>query len=113
MVAVILFTALLLAGSVWWQTLVAARRQPAPSDPLLTFTVDGLDCPVWCSVRLGEQVDRLDGARVERVLRGSGQVQIRFDPKRLSPTDLERALARAGMTLVACDTPQGEVPNCR
>src|SRR5690606_19682003 len=44
-----------------------AARQPAADAPRLEFTVDGLDCPVWCAVRLSDGIDGLDGAEVEQI----------------------------------------------
>lgn len=78
-----------------------ARRSPAPDDPEIEFTVDGLDCPVWCAVRLSEAIDRLDGARVEGIDQKHGKVIVRHDPARQNLAALEALFAARGFPVRA------------
>ena len=83
------------------RALMKARRQPAADAPLVEFTVDGLDCPVWCAVRLSESIDRLDGARVESLDRNTGKVVVRHDPRRQNVAALRRVFTARGFAVQA------------
>lgn len=84
-------TAWLLYG--WWD---GARRDPGPGAAQTEFLVDGLDCPVWCPVRLMDAIDGLDGARVTTIDREHGRVLVRHDPARQPAGDLRALLERHG-----------------
>lgn len=73
-----------------------AQRDPGAAATRTTFDVEGLDCPVWCSVRLTEAIDGLDGARVDSIDRGHGRVVVRHDPARQSTTRLRALLQEHG-----------------
>ena len=76
-------------------------RQPADDAPRVAFTVDGLDCPVWCAVRLTESIDGLDGARVESLDQKSGKVIVRHDPARQNVAALTKLFAARGFAVHA------------
>ena len=90
-VGVLIFTAT--AASLAYR---AARRQPAADAPRVEFTVDGLDCPVWCAVRLSDGIDGLDGALVESMDQKSGKVIVRHDPARQNVAALREAFGVRG-----------------
>lgn len=82
-----------MAGHGAWDR---AGRAPGPDAPAVTFTIEGLDCAFWCSVRLCEAIDPLDGAQVESVDRERGRVVVRHDPARQSVARLRAVLERSG-----------------
>ena len=82
---------------------VEAARQPAADAPRLEFTVDGLDCPVWCAVRLSDGIDGLDGAEVEQIDQKNGKVVVRFDPARQNEADLTAQFAQRGFPVRAVE----------
>ncbi len=84
------------AAMVGWQALRDWRRAPGANAILTRYEVDGLDCPVWCSVRLSEGIDALDGARVESIDRERGVVTIARDPARQSDAALRSLLTARG-----------------
>lgn len=80
-----------------------ARRRPAEDAPRVEFTVDGLDCPVWCAVRLTDCIDRLDGARVESIDQKTGKVIVRHDPKRQNVDGLRQLFDKRGFAVQASE----------
>jgi hypothetical protein len=80
----------------WWDR---ARRDPGPDAAETEFLVDGLDCPVWCSVRLLDAIDGLDGARVTAIDQEHGRVVVRHDPGRQTASHLRELLARHGFPM--------------
>ncbi|MGE3172360.1 MAG: heavy-metal-associated domain-containing protein [Planctomycetota bacterium] len=74
----------------------AAVRAPAADAPRVEFDVEGLDCPVWCAVRLTENFDDLDGARIESIDQQHGRVVVRHDPARQDLAALRALLQRHG-----------------
>ena len=91
---VLLFAAI--AGSLAYRD---SLRTPAPDAPRVEFTVDGLDCPVWCAVRLTESIDHLDGARVESIDQQTGKVIVRHDPSRQNLATLQKLFAARGFAV--------------
>lgn len=86
-----------------------ARRDPGPDAAQIEFTVDGLDCPVWCSVRLLDAIDDLDGARVTAIDQERGRVIVRHDPSRQPASNLRQLLERHGFPVTgagAASTPR-------
>lgn len=98
-----------------WRAWRAAERQPAADAPRLEFTVDGLDCPVWCAVRLSDGIDGLDGAEVELLDQKNGKVVVRFDPTRQNEADLRASFARRGFPVLRSEplAPAGPSPHDR
>ena len=86
-----------MAGHGAWDR---ARRAPGPDAPAVTFTVEGLHCAFWCSIRLEQAIDALDGARVESLDRERGRVVVRHDPARQSVATLRAVLERSGFGVV-------------
>ena len=80
-----------------------ARRQPGLDAPRTEFTLDGLDCPFWCAVRLTESVDGLDGARVEAMDQKNGKVIVRHDVSRQNVDDLVRIIESHGFAVQAIE----------
>jgi hypothetical protein len=76
-------------------------RSPDDDAPRVEFTVDGLDCPVWCAVRLTESIDHLDGARVESLDQKNGKVIVRHDPTRQNVAALQKLFAARGFAVQA------------
>ncbi|MFT7536075.1 MAG: hypothetical protein ACI85K_002029 [Hyphomicrobiaceae bacterium] len=74
-------------------------RQPAADAPRVEFTIDGLDCPVWCAVRLTESIDGLDGARVESLNQKDGKVIVRHDPTRQNVDTLRKLFGARGFAV--------------
>lgn len=74
-------------------------RQPAEDAPRVEFTIDGLDCPVWCAVRLTESIDGLDGARVESLDQKMGKVIVRHDPTRQNVEALRKLFGARGFAV--------------
>jgi len=89
-----------LYGWVQWRK---AARTPADDAPRVAFTVDGLDCPVWCAVRLTESIDGLDGALVELLDQNTGKVVVRHDPNRQNVDALRALLDRRGFAVKAAE----------
>lgn len=79
------------------------RRAPGNSAPLIKFTVDGLDCPFWCAVRLTEAIDGLNGAHVETWDRFEGTVVVRHDPARQDVETLRLLIEEAGFPVLEMD----------
>jgi hypothetical protein len=73
-----------------------AQRDPGPAALQTEFTVDGLDCPVWCSVRMMDAIDGLDGAHLATIDREHGRVIVRHDPARQPAHQLRRLLEQHG-----------------
>ena len=71
-------------------------REPAEDAPRVEFTIEGLDCPVWCAVRLTESIDGLDGARVERMDQKTGKVIVQHDPARQNEETLRKLFGERG-----------------
>lgn len=90
-VGIVLFAAI--AGARAYRD---ALRQPAEDAPRLEFSVEGLDCPVWCAVRLTESIDGLDGARVESLDQKNGKVIVRHDPTRQNEEALRKLFDARG-----------------
>jgi hypothetical protein len=90
-----------LAAFAGYRAFDDARRRPAADDPRTAFTVEGLDCPVWCAVRLTESIDRLDGARGETFDRNHGTVVVRHDPSRQNEAALRAVFAANGFPVEA------------
>jgi copper chaperone CopZ len=67
------------------------------------FTVEGLDCPVWCAVRLSNSIDSLDGARVESIDQKTGKVIVRHDPARQNVEVLRKLIDARGFTVQASE----------
>lgn len=86
------------------------QRQPAPDAPRIEFTVEGLDCPLWCAVRLTETIDGLDGARVERLDQKTGKVVVRHDPSRQNVQALSNAFEARGFAVTASESIGGIKP---
>lgn len=80
-----------------------AQRRPAEDAPRVEFTLDGLDCPVWCAVRLTESVDGLDGARVESLDQKNGKVIVRHDPNRQNVEALHKLFDARGFAVKASE----------
>lgn len=78
-----------------------ARRAPGPDAQRIEFDVEGLDCPVWCSVRLSDAIDGLDGARVTAIDREHGRVVVAHDPTRQTVRDLQTLMGRHGFPVTA------------
>lgn len=74
-------------------------RQPAEDAPRVEFTIEGLDCPVWCAVRLTESIDVLDGARVESLDQKNGKVIVRHDPNRQNVETLRKLFGARGFAV--------------
>lgn len=81
-----------------------AQRQPAADAPRIEFTVEGLDCPVWCAVRLSDSIDRLDGARVESIDQKTGKVIVRHDPNRQNVDGLRKLFDARGFAVQASES---------
>lgn len=95
---------LLLAGGLYgWVQWRKAARTPSEDAPRVAFTVDGLDCPVWCAVRLTESIDGLDGALVEVLDQKNGKVVVRHDPSRQNVDALRDLLDRRGFAVKASE----------
>lgn len=90
-------------GLYSWQAAQRAARRPADDAPRVAFTVDGLDCPVWCAVRLSASIDGLDGAEVEVFDQKSGKVVVRHDPTRQNVEALRQLLDRRGFAVQAAE----------
>lgn len=101
----------LLAAGLGYQALRRAQRTPAADAPRTEFAVEGLDCPVWCAVRLTESIDRLDGAVVERLDQHGGKVVVRYDPSRQNVEQLRRLLDARGFPVVRAMTLAPPPPN--
>ena len=80
-----------------------AQRRPAADAPRIEFTLEGLDCPVWCAVRLTESVDGLDGARVESLDQKNGKVIVRHDPNRQNVQALHKLFDARGFAVTASE----------
>ena len=93
-VGVLAFAAI--AGSLAYRD---ALRQPAQDAPRVEFTIEGLDCPVWCAVRLTESIDGLDGARVESLDQKNGKVIVRHDPNRQNVETLHKLFGAQGFAV--------------
>lgn len=78
-------------------------RQPAEDAPRVEFTVEGLDCPVWCAVRLSNSIDSLDGARVESIDQKTGKVIVRHDPARQNVEVLRKLIDARGFAVQASE----------
>ncbi len=87
---------LVVAAWLGLQAWSEARRAPAADAPVVEFAVDGLDCPVWCSVQLSEAIDALDGAVVEGLDRQAGTVRVRHDPARQGVESLRAVVEERG-----------------
>lgn len=85
-----------IAGTLAYQDVL---RQPAEDAPRVEFTIDGLDCPVWCAVRLTESIDGLDGARVESLDQKLGKVIVRHDPARQNVEALRKLFGARGFAV--------------
>ncbi|MCA8973617.1 MAG: heavy-metal-associated domain-containing protein [Planctomycetes bacterium] len=85
-----------LGGWLGYQAWDDARRDPGTAAPLVEFSVEGLDCPVWCAVKLSDAIDELDGARVEHFDRRTGTVTVRHDPDRQDVEALKSVFAARG-----------------
>ena len=83
-----------------YQAWDATRRAPGADAPVVEFEVEGLDCPVWCAVRLSDAIDGLDGAHVERLDRGTGRVTVRHDPARQDVDSLRAVFEARGFPVV-------------
>lgn len=92
---------LVAAVAYGWRAWTRAERTPAADAPRVEFTVDGLDCPVWCAVRLTESIDGLDGALVEVLDQKNGKVIVRHDPTRQNVETLRDLLDRRGFAVQA------------
>jgi len=97
-VGVVLFAGI--AGTLAYRD---ALRQPDEDAPRIEFTVDGLDCPVWCAVRLSDSIDTLDGARVESIDQKTGKVIVRHDPKRQNVAGLRKLFDARGFAVQASE----------
>jgi len=86
-----------------WRAYDDHRRRPAPDDPRVTFTVEGLDCPVWCAVRLSDAIDHLDGARVESMDQENGKVVVWHDPMRQNVEQLRALFDARGFAVQATE----------
>lgn len=78
-------------------------RQPAEDAPRVEFTVEGLDCPVWCAVRLSNSIDSLNGARVESIDQKTGKVIVRHDPARQNVEVLRKLIDARGFAVQASE----------
>lgn len=90
-----------------------ALRRPDDDAPRVEFTVDGLDCPVWCAVRLTESIDHLDGARVESLDQKNGKVIVRHDPTRQNVAALQKLFAARGFAVQASQSVAPEPASAR
>ncbi|MFT4513866.1 MAG: hypothetical protein ACI89X_002555 [Planctomycetota bacterium] len=93
-VGVILFAGI--AGALAYRDVL---RQPSEDAPRVEFTIEGLDCPVWCAVRLTESIDGLDGARVESLNQKDGKVIVRHDPTRQNVETLRKLFGARGFAV--------------
>ncbi len=98
-VAVLLLGAF--AAGIGWMAWRDGQRAPGADAVATEFSVDGLDCPVWCAVRLTEGIDALDGARVEAIDPRHGKVVVRYDPVRQPERTLRGLLAARGFPVKA------------
>jgi hypothetical protein len=105
---IVIVGAIALLGWLGYQSWDAARRDPGSTAGETEFRVEGLDCPVWCSVRLMAAIDGLDGARVTTIDREHGRVLVRHDASRQPATSLRTLLERHGFPVVDA-TPQATV----
>jgi hypothetical protein len=64
------------------------------------FTVQGLDCALWCAVRLRQGVDEPGVAWVESLEPRTGNVVVRYLPERVDPAALQQRLAARGFRVV-------------
>ncbi|MCR9244619.1 MAG: heavy-metal-associated domain-containing protein [bacterium] len=92
---------LLLLSWIAYQAISASLRAPAPTDPVTEFFVEGLDCPVWCAVRLTDGIDELDGAQVVEWNPRESTVKVQHDPARQDVAALTAILERAGYPVLA------------
>lgn len=83
---------LALGGFALWRS----SREPPADAPLVEFTVEGLDCPLWCAVRLCDGIDGLDGARVERIDPARGTLVVRHAPDRAGEATLRERIEARG-----------------
>jgi hypothetical protein len=84
------------ALGLWSLHLWRSSREPPADAPLVEFAVEGLDCPLWCAVRLCDGIDDLDGACVERIDVERGTVVVRHAPERIDPAALQRRIEARG-----------------
>ncbi len=98
MVGVVAFAGI--AGTLAYRDVL---RQPAADAPLVEFTVEGLHCPVWCTVRLLDSIDTLDGARVESIDQKTGKVIVRHDPARQNVDVLRKVIDARGFAVQASE----------
>lgn len=89
------------AAGIGWLAVRDWQRAPGADAVATEFTVDGLDCPVWCAVRLTEGIDALDGARVASIDPRHGKVVVRYDPARQPEGTLRGLLAARGFAVKA------------
>jgi copper chaperone CopZ len=78
--------------------LLAMRRsqaQPDAAAPVTVFALEGLDCPVWCAVRLTEGVDALPGAAVEQLDLAAQTLRVRHDGRQ-DPAAIQRRIEASG-----------------
>lgn len=90
-----------LIGFAGWQLWDEHRRAPGDDAATVEFTVDGLDCPIWCAVRLTDAIDALDGAEVGDWDRAAGTVLVRHDPDRQDVAALRTVFEHAGFPVRA------------
>ena len=69
------------------------------------WTVEGMTC-VNCEARIEKRLSALNGVESVRASYRTGRVEIAFDPGRVSPEDIERALAKAGYPVAADAKPK-------
>ena len=89
-----------LLGFGGYQLWDAARRAPGEGASTVEFEVEGLDCPIWCAVRLTDAIDELDGAEVATWDQSAGTVVVRHDPARQDIAALRTVFERAGFPVL-------------
>jgi len=77
-----------------------SQTQPGPSAPVTVFALEGLDCPVWCAVRLTEGVDALPGAAVEQLDLAAQTLRVRHDGRQ-DPAAIQRRIEASGFRVRA------------
>lgn len=76
----------------------ATSRPPTRPEVLtpMTLEVEGLDCPLWCPIRIDRALEPLPGIFDLRVDVRRGRVDALLDPERTNVLEVAAALTRAG-----------------
>ncbi len=86
----------------------AASRPPARPEVLtsMTLEVEGLDCPLWCPIRIDRALAPLPGIFDLRVDVRRGRVDALLDPERTKALEVAAALTKAGWQVHSPVRPQ-------